>query len=295
MSTDQRVRSISDEHEEEDCVVEDIMEVDKLSSCGINVADITKLKAAGIQTIRGVQMTTIRTLSKIKGMSDAKVEKIKEAAAKLLPNGFITGTELSVKRRQVFRLSTGSKEFDKILNGGIESASITEAFGEFRTGKTQLAHTLCVVAQLPVSQGGGEGRVIFIDTEGTFRDDRIVAIAARFNLDPEAVLENISIARAYNCEQQMDLITEVAARMVDGGYRLIIVDSIMALFRVDYSGRGELAERQQKLGTMMARLTKLAEEFNVAVYITNQMTADPGASLTFVQDPKKPYVSMKSN
>ncbi|KAJ3384221.1 Meiotic recombination protein dmc1 [Entophlyctis sp. JEL0112] len=228
-------------------------------------------------------------------MSDAKVEKIKEAAAKLLPNGFITGTELSVKRRQVFRLSTGSKEFDKILNGGIESASITEAFGEFRTGKTQLAHTLCVVAQLPVSQGGGEGRVIFIDTEGTFRDDRIVAIAARFNLDPEAVLENISIARAYNCEQQMDLITEVAARMVDGGYRLIIVDSIMALFRVDYSGRGELAERQQKLGTMMARLTKLAEEFNVAVYITNQMTADPGASLTFVQDPKKPYVSMKSN
>ncbi|KAJ3398662.1 Meiotic recombination protein dmc1 [Chytriomyces hyalinus] len=285
--TEQRARNAAQavpdlEQEEEEEVMEDIMSIDSLSTCGINVADILKLKAAGIQTVR------IRNLSKIKGMSDAKVEKIKEASAKLLPNGFVTGTELSVRRRHVFRLSTGSKEFDKILNGGIESASITEAFGEFRTGKTQLAHTLCVVAQLPVDRGGASGRVIFIDTEGTFRDDRITSIANRFELDPEAVLENISIARAYNCEQQMDLIVEVGARMIEGGYRLIIVDSIMALFRVDYSGRGELAERQQKLGLMLARLTKLAEEFNVAVFITNQMTADPGASLTFVQDPKKP-------
>ncbi|KAJ3121526.1 Meiotic recombination protein dmc1 [Physocladia obscura] len=274
--SDQQVQSVEDQqNEEEENLGEEIMEIDKLSTCGINVADILKLKAAGIQTIRGVQMTTVRNLGKIKGMSDAKVEKIKEAATKLLPQGFITGVELAMKRRHIFKLTTGSKEFDKILNGGIESASITEAFGEFRTGKTQLAHTLCVVAQLPVAQGGAEGRVIFIDTEGTFRDDRITSIANRFNLDPEAVLENISIARAYNCEHQMELITEVGARMVEGGYRLIIVDSIMALFRVDYSGRGELAERQQKLGSMLAKLTKLAEEFNVAVFITNQMTADP--------------------
>ncbi|KAI9328419.1 RecA-like protein Dmc1 [Obelidium mucronatum] len=289
-ANDQLVRDVADQQvlDDEEVEQEEIMEIDKLATCGINVADILKLKAAGIQTIRGVQMTTIRNLSKIKGMSDAKVEKIKEAAAKLLPNGFLTGSEVSIKRRHIFKLSTGSKEFDKILNGGIESSSITEAFGEFRTGKTQLAHTLCVVAQLPVSQGGAAGRVIFIDTEGTFRDDRIASIAQRFNLEPDSVLENIAIARAYNCEHQMDLITEVGARMVEGGYRLIIVDSIMALYRVDYSGRGELAERQQKLGQMLAKLTKLAEEFNVAVFITNQMTADPGASLTFVQDPKKP-------
>ncbi|KAJ3057987.1 Meiotic recombination protein dmc1, partial [Rhizoclosmatium hyalinum] len=161
------------------------------------------------------------------------------------------------------------------------SGSITEAFGEFRTGKTQLAHTLCVVAQLPSTQGGGAGRVIFIDTEGTFRDDRIVSIANRFGCDAAECLENIAIARAYNCEQQMELILEVAARLVDGSYRLIVVDSIMALYRVDYSGRGELAERQQKLGLMLARLTKLAEEFNVAVFITNQMTADPGLLVPF--------------
>ncbi|KAI8616211.1 HsLim15 [Chytriomyces sp. MP71] len=288
--SDQRVHSIEEDEQQlvEENEEDDILSIDALSTCGINVSDIQKLKQAGINTIKNVQMTTVRTLCKIKGMSDAKVEKIKEAASKLVPNGFQTGTELSMKRRQVFRLTTGSKELDKILNGGIESSSITEAFGEFRTGKTQLSHTLCVVAQLPVDRGGAAGRVIFIDTEGTFRDDRIVSIATRFELDPEAVLDNIAIARAYNCEQQMDLITEVGARMVEGGYRLIIVDSIMALFRVDYSGRGELAERQQKLGQMLARLTKLAEEFNVAVFITNQMTADPGASLTFVQDPKKP-------
>ncbi|KAJ3073454.1 Meiotic recombination protein dmc1 [Podochytrium sp. JEL0797] len=206
-TADQRVQSLGDpqQQEEEDDEQEEIMEIDKLPSCGINVADIAKLKASGIQTIRGVQMTTVRNLSKIKGMSDAKIDKIKEAAAKLLPQGFLTGTEVSVKRRHVFRLTTGSKEFDKILNGGIESASISEAFGEFRTGKTQLPHTLCVTAQLPTNQGGASGRVIFIDTEGTFRDDRITSIATRFRLDPEAVLENIAIARSFNCEQQMFL------------------------------------------------------------------------------------------
>ena len=56
---------------------------------------------------------------------------------------------------------------------------------------------------------------------------------------------------------------------VEEPFRLIIVDSIMALFRVDFSGRGKLSERQQKVGQMMSKLQKLAEEFNVAVFITN--------------------------
>ncbi|KAJ3207099.1 Meiotic recombination protein dmc1 [Dinochytrium kinnereticum] len=233
-------------------------------------------------------MTTVRNLLKIKGMSEAKIEKIKEAASKLLSSGFITGTEYSLKRKHCFRISTGSKEFDKILGGGIESASITEAFGEFRTGKTQLAHTLCVMAQLPLSMGGANGKAAFIDTEGTFRDDRIRSIAARFGMDSDAALDNVLIARAFNSEQQMDLLIEVAARMVDGDFRLLVVDSIIALFRTDYSGRGELSERQQKLNIMLARLMRLAEEFNVAVFITNQMCADPGATMSFVADPKKP-------
>lgn len=126
---------------------------------GINQADILKMKAQGITTVRGVQMTTCRNLLKIKGFSEAKVEKIKESATKLLSSGFITATEVSVRRQNIISLSTGSKEFDKLLGGGIQSMSITEAFGEFRTGKTQLAHTLCVTVQLPLDMGGGAGKV----------------------------------------------------------------------------------------------------------------------------------------
>ncbi|RKO85343.1 DMC1 protein, partial [Blyttiomyces helicus] len=133
-------------------------QIERLQDAGINAADITKMKAQGVTTVRGVQMMTVRNLSKIKGMSEAKIEKIKEAANKLLPSGFITGTELECKRKNVVRISTGSKELDKLLGGGVQSMSITEAFGEFRTGKTQLSHTLCVMAQLPVSMGGGNGK-----------------------------------------------------------------------------------------------------------------------------------------
>lgn len=166
--------------------------------------------------------------------------------------------------------------------------SITEVFGEFRTGKTQLAHTLCVTSQLPLEQGGGNGKVAFIDTEGTFRPERIEAIALRFNVDPASILDNIIFARAYTHEQQLSLLTQVCAKMAEDQFRLLIIDSVTALFRVDFSGRGELADRQQRLAKVMSALIKIAEEFGVAVYVTNQVVADPGANMTFVADPKKP-------
>lgn len=154
-------------------------------------------------------------------------------------------------------------------------------YGEYRTGKTQLAHTLCVVTQLPKDMGGASGKVAYIDTEGTFRPERISQIADRFNLEPGPVLENIVHARALNSEHQMELTKDLGERLAEGGYRLIIVDSIMALFRVDYSGRGELSERQQKLAQFLAQLTRMAEEFNVAVLLTNQVQSDPGATMVF--------------
>ncbi|XP_017560933.1 meiotic recombination protein DMC1/LIM15 homolog isoform X4 [Pygocentrus nattereri] len=262
------------------------------------MADIKKLKSVGICTVKGIQMTTRRALCNVKGLSEAKVDKIKEAAGKLLITGFQTASEYSMKRRQVFHITTGSLEFDKLLGGGIESMAITEAFGEFRTGKTQLSHTLCVTAQLPGEDGYSGGKVIFIDTENTFRPDRLKDIAERFNVDHEAVLDNVLYARAYTSEHQMELLDFVAAKFHEEGgvFKLLvrretkdkIIDSIMALFRVDFSGRGELAERQQKLAQMLSRLQKISEEYNVAVFVTNQMTADPGAGMTFQADPKKP-------
>ncbi|CAE6455343.1 unnamed protein product, partial [Rhizoctonia solani] len=276
--------------------------IDELQSHGINAQDITKLKKEGICTVSAVRMTSRRNLLKIKGMSEAKVDKIKEAAQKILGSSFQTGAQVSEKRKRVLQISSGSKSVDGMLGGGFMSQSISEVYGEFRTGKTQLAHTLSVMAQLPPEMGGGSGKVTYIDTEGrvdtivffcsnlehlyhsprayvdksslhragTFRPDRIRAIADRFGVDPEQTLENITYARAYNSEHQMELIQEAGIRFAEEkNFRLLIVDSIMALFRTDYSGRGELSERQQKLAQMLAKLSKLSEEFNVRLFDLN--------------------------
>ncbi|KAF9434156.1 Meiotic recombination protein dmc1 [Entomortierella beljakovae] len=290
MAMDQVVRDQEDMMEEDEDEEVFFTEIDELQNHGINAADITKLKQAGICTVRCVQMMTKKSLCRIKGLSEAKVEKLKEAAAKLQTASFITGLEYSIQRKKVITISTGAKQLDELLGGGIQTMAITEAFGEFRTGKTQIAHTLCVMAQLPASMGGGNGKAAYIDTEGTFRHERIKSIAERFGIDSEAALDNILVARAYNSEHQMELITELAARFAEekGIFRLLVIDSIIALFRTDFSGRGELSERQQKLNQMLSRLTKIAEEFNVAVYLTNQVQSDPGATMTFVADPKKP-------
>ncbi|WWC92542.1 meiotic recombinase Dmc1 [Kwoniella dendrophila CBS 6074] len=252
--------------------------VDELQNHGINVQDIVKLKAAGIVTVLGVAQTTRRHLLKIK----AKVEKLKEVTAKMLPPPFLTGTEIADRRQDVIYITTGSKSVDAMLGGGISTQCITEVFGEYRTGKTQLCHTLCVSTQLPIETGGASGKVAYIDTEGTFRPDRVKAVADRFGVDASMALDNVLCARAWSSEQQCDLLVELAVRFVeDRTYKLIIVDSIMNLFRQDYSGRGELSERQQKLNQFLARLQKLAEEFNVAVVLTNQVQADPGAAAMF--------------
>lgn len=137
--------------------------------------------------------------------------------------------------------------------------SISEVYGEFRCGKTQLSHTMSVIAQLPKEMGGGEGKVAYIDTEGTFRPERIAQIAERFGLDAESTQENIAYARALNSEHQLELLNTLSKEFAAGQYRLLVIDSIMNCFRVDFSGRGELAERQQKLNQFLIRLSHLAE------------------------------------
>lgn len=137
--------------------------------------------------------------------------------------------------------------------------SISEVYGEFRCGKTQLSHTMSVIAQLPKEMGGGEGKVAYIDTEGTFRPERIAQIAERFGVDPDSAQENIAYARALNSEHQLELLNTLSKEFVGGDYRLLIIDSIMNCFRVDFCGRGELAERQQKLNQFLIRLAHMAE------------------------------------
>lgn len=245
-----------------------------------------RMKDAGYFTVASILMRTKKALCEVKGLSEPKIDKIREAAMKMMGTGFITGTEARQRRQNVYHVSTGSTALNDIIGGGIESGSITEAFAEFRGGKTQLSLTLCVTAQLSMSMGGGNGRVAFIDTENTFRPERIAEICSRFEVSAEDVLDNILVARAYTSEMQIELLQHVAARMASDRFALLIVDSATALFRVDYTGRGELANRQQRLNQFMSGLAKIAEQFNVPVWITNQVMSTPDA-MAFAAD-KKP-------
>lgn len=264
--------------------------VDKLQDAGINAADLKKLKDAGYNTSQAIVFSMRKDLLAIKGLSDQKVDKIIEAARKASDAGFVTCTQLVSKLKNRFALSTGAQKLDQMLGGGVESGAITEFFGEFRCGKTQLCHSLAVVAQLPPNLGGANGKVIYIDTEGTFRPERIRQIAEAKGVSAEAAMDNIVYARCYTSEHLVQLLIEAAGIMVsdDDRFALIVIDSIMGCFRVDYSGRGELSERQQALAKVMSKLLKVSEEFNVAVVLTNQVMADPGGGCAFMPSLPKP-------
>lgn len=229
-----------------------------------------------------------KALISIKGISEAKVDKVQAEAAKLVPMGFTTATEFHQRRSEIIQLTSGSKELDKLFGGGVETGSITEIFGEFRTGKTQICHTLAVTCQLPIDSGGGEGKCLYIDTEGTFRPERLLAVAERFGLSGADVLDNVAYARAYNTDHQSQLLVQASAMMSESRYALMVVDSATALYRTDYSGRGELSARQMHLARFLRFLLRLADEFGVAVVITNQVVAQVDGASMFATDPKKP-------
>jgi DNA repair protein RAD51 len=262
--------------------------VHKLEECGISANDIKKLVAEGYHTVESIAYTPKKQLLVIKGISEAKADKILMEATKLVPMGFTTATEFHQRRADMISITTGSKELDTLLGGGLETGSITEIFGEFRTGKTQLCHTLAVTCQLPLDMGGGEGKCLYIDTEGTFRPERLLAVAERYGLNGEEVLDNVAYARAYNSDHQSTLLIQASAMMAEQRYSLLIVDSATALYRTDFSGRGELSARQMHLARFLRTLLRLADVFGVAVVITNQVVAQVDGAAMFAADPKKP-------
>ncbi|KAL3422593.1 DNA repair protein rad51 [Phlyctema vagabunda] len=267
--------------EEEEQLGSGIIDIDEIQAHGINASDVAKLRAQGIFTVHTLMSTTSRKLLKIKGFSEVKVEKVREAGKKMLPtaNGFMTASELGQVRKRCIRISTGSKQLDAVLNGGFQTMSLNEVYGEFRCGKTQLAHTMA-------DMGGADGKVAYIDTEGTFRPERIMEIAERFGIDAEQACENIVYARAQNSEMQAEQLEALAQSFATNEYRLLVIDSIMSLYRTDFIGRGELSERQAVLGQFLRRATQMAEEFNM---VTNQVMSDPGASALFAgADGRKP-------
>ncbi|KAJ2500994.1 recombinase rad51 [Coemansia sp. RSA 1972] len=264
--------------------------ISNLEQVGISASDVKKLNEAGYYTVESVAYTPRKQLLTIKGFSDTKVDKVLHEAAKLVPMGFTTASDYHAKRLELTCITTGSTELDKLLGGrGIETGSITELFGEFRTGKSQICHTLAVTCQLDEASGGAAGKCLYIDTEGTFRPERLVEIAERYGLDPNEVLDNVAYARAFNSDHQTALLSQASMLMTESRFSMLIVDSATALYRTDYSGRGELSARQMHLARFLRTLLRLADEFGIAVVITNQVVAQvDGGMATFVADPKKP-------
>lgn len=255
---------------------------------GVGPSTAEKLIEAGYLDFMKIATATIGELTDIEGISEKAAAKIIMAARDMCDLGFKSGVELLNQRRSVWKLSTGSKELDEILGGGLESQSITEFAGMFGSGKTQIMHQACVSLQYDDNLFIADSRLkenelenpkaVYIDTEGTFRPERVVQMAEALGVDGQMVLDNTYVARAYNSDMQM-LFTEKIEELIKAGdnIKLVIIDSLTSTFRNEYTGRGKLAERQQKLGRHMATLNKLADLHNCIVLVTNQVAARPDA------------------
>jgi DNA repair protein RadA len=266
-----------------------ILELEDIPGVGPETAK--KLREAGFSTVEAVAVASPAELASVGGITEGNAVKIIQAARKMANiGGFESGDKVLERRRLVRKITTGSKDLDELLGGGVETQAITEFFGEFGSGKTQICHQLAVNVQLPEDEGGLEGSVVIIDTENTFRPERIIQMAEAKGLDSNEVLKNIYVAQAYNSNHQMLLVDnakELAEKLKKEGrpVRLIIVDSLMSHFRAEYVGRGTLADRQQKLNRHLHDLMKFGELYNAAVVVTNQVMARPDV---LFGDPTKP-------
>jgi len=244
---------------------------------GVGPTTAEKLREAGYTDLIELAVASPKDLAEVAGIGEGVAQKIILAARKYANvGGFETGDVIYERRKKVTRLTTGSPEFDKLLGGGLETQAITEFFGEFGSGKTQIVHQLAVNVQLPPEKGGLDGHAIYIDTENTFRPERIKQMAEAVGLDPVEVLKKIHVARAYNSNHQILLVDKAMELAKEYPIRLLIVDSLTAHFRAEYVGRGSLAERQQLLNKHMHDLLRFADVHNAVVAVTNQVAANPG-------------------
>lgn len=258
--------------------IEDVSKEPQLTDLpGIGPAVSAKLESAGIFDLMSLAVMSPANLSDAAGVSSAVARKAIQAARNMLNLGFVDAVEFSKRRENVLYITTGSKQVDELLGGkGVESKAITEAFGAYGSGKTQVGLTLAVNVQLPLDKGGANGKCVFIDTEGTFRPARIKQIAEGLGANSEKVLKNIFVARAFNSDHQILLVEKVSEMIKKGEQiKLIVIDSLTAHFRAEYAGRGTLADRQHKINKYIHELMKLAEQHNLAVYVTNQVMANP--------------------
>lgn len=253
---------------------------------GVGPATAEKLSDAGFDTLLSISVASNGQLADAAGISESVARKIIQTARSEMDMGFESGLELLERRKKVFKVTTGSKAFDEILDGGFEAGCISECYGQYGSSKTQIANALAVNVQLPREKGGVEGMAVYIDGEGAFRPERIKQLALGAGLDPDETLKNIKVARAFNSDHQMILVDKIDEMISKDNLpiKLVIVDSLTSHFRAEFIGRGTLSERQQKLNKHMHALMKLASNHNLIVYVTNQVMAKPD---TFFGDPNE--------
>ena len=236
---------------------------------GINGRQIKLLQENGISSAEALAMSPSGVVSDIDGLGDKTAKKlIWNARAALGMTEFIPAEDIDENTEYI---TTGSSELNRIFGGGLSTGKLTEVFGPFKSGKTNLAHTLAVTTQLPKKQGGLGAAVAYIDSENTFSQEKIKRIAKRFGLDPKKVLSQIFHARIYSSDHQEQMIGKAETLCKTRNVRLIIVDSLMALMRAEYIGIGMLARRQAVLNNMIHALSRVAETYNCAVLLTNQV------------------------
>jgi DNA repair protein RadA len=257
---------------------------------GIGPTTAKKMKEAGITSVMDLAVASIEQLAVDINSSKDSAALFIMAAQKLLresnvlENEFVTADFVLEKRKSMLRCSTGSKSLDELLLGGIETQAVTEFYGEFGSGKSQICHTLCATASRPMSEKGLGGSVIYIDTEGTFRPERLQQIATSRGFVPLEVLKKVTICKVYNSSHLELIVKDLGRYIHEFNAKLIVIDSIISLHRAEFTGRGTLADRQQRLNSILHKLVRIAEIFNVAIVITNQVLSSPDA---FFGDPTK--------
>lgn len=242
---------------------------------GIGPATADKLRAAGIKDLEKVATTSPHELSEIAGINVENAKKAITAAQEATTIEYSTGEAVLKERKELGKITTGASGLDALIGGGVETKAITEVYGRFATGKSQLAFQLCVNVQLPKEKMGLEGEALFVDTEGTFRPERVTDIANAKGLDPKTTLENIIVVRATSTDKQVLTIERAGSLIEQKNIKLIVIDSLTSLFRSEFIGRGALNERQQKLNSHIHKLQMLADKYKLAVYITNQVMDNP--------------------
>jgi DNA repair protein RadA len=247
--------------------------LEDIDGVGKKIAE--KLREVGYTDPMVIAVSSPGELAAIAEIGQGQAAKIIGSVRQMLEIGFETADQILERKKSAARITTGVKSIDNLLGGGIETQALTEVYGQFASGKTQLAFQLSVNVQLPLEKGGLGRNCLYIDTENTFAPNRIMQVATGVKLDPESVLKNIYVARAYNSEHQMLLVEKAPDLVQEKDIGLIVIDSLTSHFRADFIGRGELASRQQKLNKHLHSLQRLADAYNLAVLITNQVMARP--------------------